>query len=83
MLQISFSKLHLTKIVTILPYFTVVNMSGYQLHYMEEDTTTDLWLSIDHKEVCIKLLFIFDIESIFLQISKSVYFALLYFSVVT
>ena len=51
MLQISFSKLHLTKIVTILPYFTVVNMTSHQLHYMEQDQNTDLWLNIGPKEV--------------------------------
>jgi len=51
MLHIQMSKLKLTKIVTILPYFTIVNNTTHMLRYMEDDQLTDLWLNIDPKEV--------------------------------
>jgi len=51
MLQIQLSKLKLTKIVTIVPYFTVVNTTAHNLRYMEENEQADLWLSISPQEV--------------------------------
>lgn len=43
MLQCQWSNLKLTRIVTILPFFLVVNNSSHNLRYMEENEETDLW----------------------------------------
>ena len=51
MLQIQLSKLKLTKIVTIMPYFLVVNNTHHHLRYMEEDEAADLWLNLGPHEV--------------------------------
>ena len=51
MLQIQLSKLKLTKIVTIMPYFLVVNNTHHQLRYMEEDESADLWVNLGPHEV--------------------------------
>ncbi len=50
MLQIQMSRLKLTKIVTILPYFLVVNNTQHNLRYMEENEQADLWLNIAPSE---------------------------------
>ncbi|KAK3096835.1 hypothetical protein FSP39_003796 [Pinctada imbricata] len=46
MLQFQWSFLKLTRIVTITPFFLVVNKSSQNLWYMEEDESTDLWLEL-------------------------------------
>ncbi|XP_056015608.1 intermembrane lipid transfer protein VPS13A-like isoform X3 [Ostrea edulis] len=46
MLQFQWSDLKLTRIVTITPFFLVVNKLSRALRYMEENETTDLWLDI-------------------------------------
>ena len=51
MLQIQMSRLKLTKIVTILPYFLVVNNTPFKLRYMEDNEDADLWFSLDSGEV--------------------------------
>ncbi|XP_061177627.1 intermembrane lipid transfer protein VPS13A-like [Saccostrea echinata] len=50
MLQFQWSDLKLTRIVTITPFFLVVNKSSRGLRYMEENETTDLWLDIAEGE---------------------------------
>ena len=37
------SRLRLTKLVTVLPYFVVVNNSPHSLRYMEDNEQADLW----------------------------------------
>ena len=51
MLQIQLSRLKLTKIVTIMPYFLVVNNTHHRLRYMEDDEAADLWLNLGPHEV--------------------------------
>ena len=51
MLQIQMSKLRLTKIVTILPYFLVVNNTDQDLRFMEENANADLWNDIAPEQV--------------------------------
>ncbi len=51
MLQIQLSKLKLTKIVTIMPYFLVVNNTHHQLRFMEENESADLWNNLGPHEV--------------------------------
>ncbi|XP_025099873.1 vacuolar protein sorting-associated protein 13A-like isoform X2 [Pomacea canaliculata] len=51
MVQSQMSRLKLTKIVTVLPFFLVVNQSSRSLRYMEENENSDLWLDI-HKGEC-------------------------------
>ena len=51
MLQIQLSRLKLTKIVTIMPYFLVVNNTHHHLRYMEDDESADLWLNLGPHEV--------------------------------
>ncbi|CAH1799951.1 unnamed protein product [Owenia fusiformis] len=46
LVQIQMSKLKLTKLVTIMPYFLVVNQTTHRLRYMEETMDTELWLDI-------------------------------------
>ena len=45
------SKLKLTKIVTVLPYFLVANNTGRKLRFMEENEEADLWMDIDPAQV--------------------------------
>ena len=51
MLQIEMSRLQLTKIVTILPYYLVVNNFDQPLRYMEENEEADLWYDVDPGQV--------------------------------
>lgn len=53
-LKITLSDLspHLTKIVTLSPYFFIINETGEMLRYMEVNEDADLWLDIAPKEVC-------------------------------
>ena len=51
MLQFQWSHLKLTRIVTITPFFLVVNRMSRGLRYMEENETTDLWMDIAEEEV--------------------------------
>jgi hypothetical protein len=53
MLQFQWSDLKLTRIVTITPFFLVVNKLSRELRYMEENETTDLWLDIAVGEVSV------------------------------
>ncbi|XP_052241928.1 intermembrane lipid transfer protein VPS13A-like isoform X2 [Dreissena polymorpha] len=46
MVQCQMSKLKLTKIITVLPFFLVVNNHSKPLRYMEENKHTDLWLDL-------------------------------------
>ena len=50
-MQIQMSNLRLTKIVTIMPYFLVVNSLAVPLRYMEENEQADLWLDIAPQQV--------------------------------
>nr|XP_022286655.1 vacuolar protein sorting-associated protein 13A-like isoform X3 [Crassostrea virginica] len=50
MLQFQWSHLKLTRIVTITPFFLVVNRTSRGLRYMEENETTDLWMDIAEEE---------------------------------
>ncbi|XP_055887721.1 intermembrane lipid transfer protein VPS13A-like isoform X3 [Biomphalaria glabrata] len=47
LIQIALSKLRLTKLVTIMPFFLVINNSKQKLRYMEENEKADLWIDID------------------------------------
>ncbi|CAL1544729.1 unnamed protein product [Lymnaea stagnalis] len=47
LVQIALSKLRLTKIVTIMPFFLVINSSRQKLRYMEENEKADLWIDIE------------------------------------
>ncbi|KAK6170959.1 hypothetical protein SNE40_019236 [Patella caerulea] len=47
MVQSQMSRLQLTKIVTILPFFLVVNCSSRKLRFMEENEAADLWFDIN------------------------------------
>ncbi|KAH9508945.1 hypothetical protein Btru_048361 [Bulinus truncatus] len=47
LIQIALSKLRLTKIVSILPFFLVINNTKQKLRYMEENEKADLWIDID------------------------------------
>lgn len=47
MIQIALSNLQLTKIVTIVPFFLVINNSSRKLRYMEENEQADLWIDIE------------------------------------
>ena len=51
LLQIQMSQLHLTKMVTILPYFLVVNRTSHSLRYMEENEQADLWMDLTAHQV--------------------------------
>jgi hypothetical protein len=51
MVQSQMSRLRLTKIITVLPYFLVINQSGRRLRYMEENPIADLWLDINKGDV--------------------------------
>lgn len=51
MLQIEMSRLHLTKIVSILPYFLVVNNYDQPLRFMEENEAADLWHDLEPNKV--------------------------------
>ena len=51
LLQIQMSQLKLTKIVTIMPFFVVVNNTSHSLRYMEENEQADLWHDIEPNEV--------------------------------
>nr|XP_034335213.1 vacuolar protein sorting-associated protein 13A isoform X3 [Crassostrea gigas] len=46
MLQFNWSDLKLTRILTITPFFLVVNKTSRALRFMEENETTDLWMDI-------------------------------------
>lgn len=46
MVQCQLSKLKLTKIITVLPFFLVINQSTRPLRYMEENKATDLWFDL-------------------------------------
>ncbi|XP_033739881.1 vacuolar protein sorting-associated protein 13C-like [Pecten maximus] len=52
MLQCQWSSLKLTRIVTILPFFLVVNNSSHNLRYMEENEETDLWEDLKKGKCC-------------------------------
>ncbi|XP_064629495.1 intermembrane lipid transfer protein VPS13A-like isoform X5 [Lineus longissimus] len=51
LLQIQMSNLKLTKLVTITPYFLVVNTTQSPLRYMEINEQADLWMDIAPNEV--------------------------------
>ncbi|GFO42661.1 vacuolar protein sorting-associated protein 13c [Plakobranchus ocellatus] len=57
MVQISLSKLQLTKIVTIVPFFLVINSSSQKLRYMEENEQADLWIDVDkdQRAICVEV----------------------------
>jgi len=40
------SKLKLTKIITVLPFYLVINNCSRPLRYMEENKATDLWFDL-------------------------------------
>ncbi|KAK3771912.1 hypothetical protein RRG08_053893 [Elysia crispata] len=44
MVQIALSKFQLTKIVTVVPFFLVINSSCQKLRYMEQNEQADLWI---------------------------------------
>ncbi|KAL3882618.1 hypothetical protein ACJMK2_028943 [Sinanodonta woodiana] len=46
MVQSQLSNLKLTKIITIMPFFIVVNSCSKPLRYMEENKETDLWFDL-------------------------------------
>ncbi|KAK3591108.1 hypothetical protein CHS0354_035920 [Potamilus streckersoni] len=46
MVQSQLSNLKLTKIITIMPFFIVVNNCSKPLRYMEENKETDLWFDL-------------------------------------
>ncbi|XP_012945076.2 vacuolar protein sorting-associated protein 13A, partial [Aplysia californica] len=50
LVQIAMSRLRLTKIVTIMPFFLVINNSAKKLRYMEENENADLWVDIDPEQ---------------------------------
>jgi SHR-binding domain of vacuolar-sorting associated protein 13 len=50
-LHVVMSHLKLTKIVTILPYFVIVNCTPNQLRYMEDNQQTDLWFDLAPQQV--------------------------------
>lgn len=52
LLRIELSRLKLTKIVTIMPYFLVVNNTQHILRYMEDNELADLWMDIAPNECC-------------------------------
>ena len=43
LLNIELSRLRLTKLVTVLPYFVIVNKSTHHLRFMEDNEEADLW----------------------------------------
>ena len=45
------SRLKLTKIITVTPFFLVVNQSSRPLRYMEENKHTDLWFDLTTGQV--------------------------------
>ncbi|GFR60474.1 vacuolar protein sorting-associated protein 13C [Elysia marginata] len=47
MIQIALSNLQRTKIVTIVPFFLIINNSNQKLRYMEENEQADLWIDIE------------------------------------
>ena len=51
MVQSQMSRLRLTKIITVLPFFLVINQSNRKLRYMEENPQADLWLDIAKGDV--------------------------------
>lgn len=51
MVQSQMSRLKLTKIITVLPFFLVINQSNRKLRYMEENPQADLWLDIAKGDV--------------------------------
>ena len=60
------SKLKLTKIITVTPFFLVVNQSSKALRYMEENKQTDLWFDLSIGQVSKKkgtLIFLFSDRS--------------------
>ncbi|KAG1650405.1 Vacuolar protein sorting-associated protein 13C [Nymphon striatum] len=46
LMDIQFSKLQLSKIITITPYFLIINNTKRDMMYMEENIKTDLWLDL-------------------------------------
>ncbi|XP_038059684.1 vacuolar protein sorting-associated protein 13A-like isoform X2 [Patiria miniata] len=50
-LEISLSKLTLTKIVTLTPYFLIRNKTDHVLSYMEEGVRAGIWVNIKPTEV--------------------------------
>lgn len=52
MVQSQLSKLKLTKIITVLPFFLVINNCSKPLRYMEENNATDLWFDLAVGQVC-------------------------------
>ena len=54
MLQIELSRLQLTKIVTLMPYFLFINKTSRQLSYMEQNEQADLWQDIDPDQVRVR-----------------------------
>ncbi|KAL8570903.1 hypothetical protein ACOMHN_023576 [Nucella lapillus] len=46
MVQSQMSRLRLTKIITVMPFFLVINQSSRKLRYMEENPNADLWFDI-------------------------------------
>ncbi|XP_014674951.1 PREDICTED: vacuolar protein sorting-associated protein 13C-like [Priapulus caudatus] len=52
LVQIQLSKLNLTKIVTILPFFLIVNNTPTPLRYMEHNENADLWMDIAPSQCC-------------------------------
>ena len=53
MVQCQMSRLKLTKIITVTPFFLVVNQSSRALRYMEENKHTDLWFDLAIGQVSI------------------------------
>ena len=53
------SRLKLTKIITVLPFFLVINHSNRKLRYMEENPQADLWLDIAKGDVSLFCVFWF------------------------
>eukprot|EP00106_Octopus_bimaculoides_P016057 XP_014783499.1 PREDICTED: vacuolar protein sorting-associated protein 13A-like isoform X4 [Octopus bimaculoides] len=50
MMQVQLSKMKLTKIVTIMPYFLIMNNSHSRLRFMEDNEDADLWFDLPPKE---------------------------------
>lgn len=50
-------KLHLTKIVTLMPYFLVRNLTQRPLRFMQENDKVELWYDIPPQQVCLYVLY--------------------------
>ena len=51
MVQSQMSRLKLTKMITVMPFYLVVNHSTRTLRYMEENKNTDLWFDLSVGQV--------------------------------